>query len=100
MAVPVTPITANLDEAFDVKITLFSKLTLNLIAPVNYLTETINLIISEVVHLGLRVDAGLRQNLVAQGTPNAMNILQGHPDLLISGYIYSSDTWHLLSPYC
>jgi hypothetical protein len=72
---PVTPITANLNKAFYVKITLFSKLTFNLISPVNYLTETINLIIGEVVHLGLRINASLRQNLVAHGTTNTMNIL-------------------------
>jgi hypothetical protein len=59
MAVPDTPVTANLDETFNVKVNLFSKLTLNLIPSVNQLSETINLIFSKVVHLSIRADTGL-----------------------------------------
>jgi hypothetical protein len=57
--VPDTPVAANLNETFNVKVNLFSKLTLNPIPVVNQLSETINLIFSKVVYLNIRADAGL-----------------------------------------
>jgi hypothetical protein len=60
-----TPVTANLNETFNVKVSFFSELTLNTILPVNKLAETVNLIFSKVVHFDARVDASLSQNLLA-----------------------------------
>jgi hypothetical protein len=59
VAVPDTTVATNLDETLDVKVGLFSKLTLNPISPVNQLSETINLIFSKVVHFSIRADTGL-----------------------------------------
>jgi len=59
MTMPDTPIAANLAEALDIKGDLFSKLTLNLILPVNKLSETINLFVSKAVRLGIRINTGL-----------------------------------------
>jgi hypothetical protein len=57
--VPDTPVAANLNETFNVKVNLFSKLTLNPIPVVNQLSETINLIFGKVVYLSIRADTGL-----------------------------------------
>jgi len=62
---PDAPVTTNLDEALDVKVNLFSKLTLSPILSVNKLPKAINLIFSKVAYLNIRVDTSLRQNLLA-----------------------------------
>jgi hypothetical protein len=59
VAVPDTSVATNLDETLDVKVDLFSKLTLNPVPPVNQLSETINLIFSEAIHPSIRTDIGL-----------------------------------------
>jgi len=59
MTMPDTPIATYLNKTLDIKVNLFSKLTLNLMLPVNNLSETINLFIGKVIHLGIRTDTGL-----------------------------------------
>jgi len=71
-----TTVAPNFNETLDVKVALFSKPTLNLILPVNKLSETVNFLFSKVAHLGVRTDISLGQNLLAQGRTNAINILQ------------------------
>jgi len=65
MTMPDTSVAANLDEALNVKVNLFSKFSLNPILPVNKLAKTINLIFSKVTHLNIRTNAGLVQNPLA-----------------------------------
>jgi hypothetical protein len=45
MAMPDAAIAANLNKALDVEVNLLSQLTLNIILPVNNLSEAINLIL-------------------------------------------------------
>jgi len=59
MTVPDTPIATNFAEALDIKVNLFSKLTLNLILMVNKLSETINLAFSKVIRLSIEIDTSL-----------------------------------------
>jgi len=59
MPMPGTPIATNFDEALDIKVNLFSKLALNLILPVNKLSETISLFFSKAACLNIRTDTGL-----------------------------------------
>jgi hypothetical protein len=54
-----TPIAANLNETFDVKVNLFSKFTLDPILVTDKVSEAINLVIGKVIHPGIRVNAGL-----------------------------------------
>jgi len=56
---PDTSIATNLDEPLDIKVNLFSKLTLNLIRMVNNLSETLNLVFSKVIRLSIRIDTSL-----------------------------------------
>jgi len=72
---PETPVAANLDEALDVEVNLFSKVTLNPVLVVNHFPELINLVIGKVAHLDIRADAGLSQNLLARRSPDAIDIL-------------------------
>jgi len=57
--VPDTPIAANFNKALDIKVNLSSKLSLNLMLPVNNLPEAINLPFSKTVCLNLRIDTSL-----------------------------------------
>jgi len=75
MTMPDTPIATNLNKALDVEVNLFSKLTLNIIPPVNNLSETINLAFSQVTHLSIWINASLCQNPLAQARTNAIDIL-------------------------
>jgi hypothetical protein len=59
MAMPSTPVTANLNEALDVKVNLFSEFALDMIFLVNKLAETVNFFFSEVTRHNIRVDASL-----------------------------------------
>jgi len=56
---PNTPIAPDLNETLDVKVNLFSKLTLNPILVVNKLSETVDFLFSKVTHLGIRTDISL-----------------------------------------
>jgi len=56
---PEAPVAPDLSKTFDVKVNLFSKLTLNLILPVNKLPETVDFFFGKVTHLDIRTDIGL-----------------------------------------
>jgi hypothetical protein len=56
---PDTPIAVNVDETSDVKVNLFSKLTLNPMLVVNKHPETINLFFSKAIRLSIRINASL-----------------------------------------
>jgi hypothetical protein len=53
MAMPDTPIAANFHKAFDIKVDIFPKLSLNLMLPVNNLPEAINLLFGKFIRLNL-----------------------------------------------
>jgi len=59
MAMSGASVATNLNETFDIKVNLFSKVTFNLILSVNQLSETINLIFSKVIHLNIWLDTRL-----------------------------------------
>jgi len=98
MTMPETPVAANLNKTLDIKVNLFSEFTLNHELSADKVSEAINFIIGKAIHLGIRVDTGLRQNLPTQGRADAIDILQRNPNLFISGYIHPSYTCHLLPP--
>jgi hypothetical protein len=75
MTMPEATIAANLDEAFDIKVNLFSKLTFNPVLPVNYLTKAVHLTLGKAICLGIRADVSLRQNLTAHGGANSVDVL-------------------------
>ena len=56
---PYTPVATNLNKTLDVEVNLFSNLTLNLILPVNKLSDMINLIFSKTTHSSIMADTSL-----------------------------------------
>jgi len=75
MTMPDTPIATNLNKALDIEVNFLSKLPLNIIPPVNNLSDTIDLLFSQVTYLSIGIDASLCQNLLAQARTNAIDIL-------------------------
>ena len=76
MAMPEPAITANLDQALDIEINLFSKVTLNPVLFVDNLSKVIDFLLGKVLNPRIRGDLGLSQNPLAQGGTDAVNILQ------------------------
>jgi hypothetical protein len=72
---PEPTIATNLNKTLDIKVNHFPQFTLNTLPPVDNLAETINLIISKVIHLGLSSDICLSQNFPTQGRANPIDIL-------------------------
>jgi hypothetical protein len=95
MTMPDTTVATNLNETLYIKVNRFPQFTLNLLFLVDNLSETINLIIGEVIHLGLSSNTRLSQNFPTQGGTNPIDILQRDPNLFILGYIYTSYARHL-----
>jgi len=56
MTMAVAPVATNFNKTLDVKVNLFSKVTLNLILMVNNLSETVDLSLSEAICLGVRAN--------------------------------------------
>jgi len=75
MPMPDTPITVNLNETPDIQVNLFSEIALYPVPPVNKLSETVNLFLSKVIRLNIRINSCLSQNFLAQGRANTINIL-------------------------
>jgi len=65
VAVPVTPVAANLSKALDVEADLFLEFTFDPILPVNVLSEPVDLLLGKVICLGLGIYTGIIQNLMA-----------------------------------
>jgi len=59
MSVPDTPIAANFNKAFDIKVNLFSEFTLNPVLTVNNLPDTIKLVFGKLIRFNIRVDSSL-----------------------------------------
>ena len=72
---PETAVTANFNEALDIKVNFFPEVTLNLILPVNNLPETVNLIFSKTIRFGISTNTCLGQNPPAQLRTNTIDIL-------------------------
>jgi hypothetical protein len=75
MPMPAAPIATNLHKALDIEVNLLPQFPLDIILPVNNLPETIDLLFSQVIHLGRGVDVSLGYNLLAQAGTNAIDIL-------------------------
>jgi hypothetical protein len=76
VAMPDTTIATNLNKSLDIKVNLFSGVTLNSILPVNNLSELVNLIFSEMTYPSIWSNIGPAYNALTQARTNAIDILQ------------------------
>jgi hypothetical protein len=92
--VPDTSITLDLDEPLDIHAHLASQVALNKMLFVHGLTDAVYLFFGEVAHACVRVDVGLRNDMLRGGRPDTKDIGQGNLYSLISWYIYAGNSCH------
>jgi hypothetical protein len=91
---PHATIATDLNKPLDVEIYLFPEFPLNPICPVDELTDTVNLLFTKLLHLGIGIDPGAGEDLLAQGGSDAIDILQGDLNPLVFRNIYPCNTRH------
>jgi len=62
---PAASITTNLDKPLDVEVDLLPELPLHPISLIDELADTVNLLLTKLSHLGIRIDPGAGQYLSA-----------------------------------
>src|SRR5439155_10555712 len=71
------PVRADLLEALDVQRDLATEIALDLVAPIDELTEPVDLVFGEIADPGVGVDIGLRQDLLGRRQAEAVDVGQG-----------------------
>ena len=92
--VPNAAIALDLDEALDVHAHLTPQVALNDVLFVNCLADAVDLFFGEVAHPSIRVDVGLRNNMLRGGRPNTKYIGQGNFHSLITRDVYTGNSCH------
>jgi hypothetical protein len=83
--VPLTAITANFHQTFDVKAYSFSEIAFHFTIFLDDATQLGRLFFGQVFHLGVPINTGLIQYLLRPGTPDTINIGQTNFDSLVMG---------------
>jgi hypothetical protein len=89
-------IRADLDEALDVERHLAAQVALDLVAPVDELTQPVDLLFGQVAHPRVRVDVRLRQDLLAGRQTDPEDVGEGDLHPLLAGDVDAGDTCHRL----
>src|SRR5205807_1727252 len=84
-AVTDAAVRADLDQPLDVERDLPAKVTLHLVAPVDELAEAVDLLFGEIPDAGVRVDVGLRQDLLTGGQAETVDVRERDLDPLLAG---------------
>src|SRR5690606_16957814 len=97
-AVPEPPVAADVHEALDVHLHLAAQIALDHVLALNHLAKAVHLVLREVAHPGVRVDLGLREDLIGRRTADAVNVRQRHLNPLVTGQIDSGDSCQQPAP--
>ena len=93
---PHTPVAANLGEPLDVHCNLTAEITLDGVVMVNHFTQGGLLVLGQVLHTGVGIDAGLCQDLLGAGASNAVDIRETNFNSFFAGQVNTSNTCHIL----
>jgi hypothetical protein len=94
---PEPPVAADFYKPFNVEVDFFPEFAFHMILLIDYFSQLIDFGFGKVFNSCFRRDSGLGQYFNAIRRPDAKNVLQRDPCLLIYRYVYSSDTWHISS---
>src|SRR5688572_29392416 len=92
------PVRADLLEPLDVERRLAPQVAAGLVAPVDELSEAVDLLLREVADARVRVDARLDEDLLGRGQADAEDVGEGDLDPLLAGDVLAGDTCHLPTP--
>ena len=90
-------VAADLAEALDVHSGLAAQVALDEVVMLNGVTELSLLLLGQVLHPGVGVDAGLGQHLGGPAGSDAVDIGQSNFDPLVAGKINTRNTCHTFS---
>ena len=91
---PDATIAADLNQALDVQGDVSSQVALNGIMLVDIFTEFGCVVLREVLHPDIRVNAGRRKDVLCGLLADSVNIGQTDLDSFFAGQVYTSDTSH------
>src|SRR5579875_1488438 len=91
------PVAVDLDQPLNVLSHLAPQVALDDVLAVDHLTDAVDLVVGEVAHAGVGVDAGLLQDLGGAGRPDAVDIAQRDLNPLVPGNIDTGDPSHRAS---
>jgi len=92
--VPESAITAYIDKPFDIHTDFFSEVALDLLALFDDLTDFIDLVLREILHLLILIDLGLMENLICLRAADSKNIRQANLNSLLRRKCDSCDSCH------
>src|SRR4029079_4232690 len=88
----------DLDQALDVERHLPAKVTLDLDPAVDHLAQAVDLLLGQIAHPGVRVDAGRLEDLLAGRQSDAVDVGEGDLDPLPARDVDAGDTCHVRLP--
>src|SRR6478609_4927055 len=97
-AVAATLVAADLDLAADVRLDLTSEVTLDLEVGLDLVAKLDQLLVTERVDPGVRVDAGGGQELLGAGTADAVDVGECDLDALVAREVDTNEACHVAFP--
>ena len=89
-----TAVATDIHEPLDVHGSLGAQRALDLVIALDLTTETIHIVVIEILGASVRVDTTRRDDFLRAGRANAEDIRQCDLDALTTREIYASDTCH------
>ena len=96
---PATLVAADLDLAADVGLDLTAEVTLELVVRLDRVAELDELVVTEGVHPGVRVDTGGGEDLLGAGTADAVDVGERDLDALVAREVDSNKACHVLAGF-
>ena len=96
-----TTVAADFHQALDVQGNLTAEVAFHLQVLFDVITQLADLILGEILHSGVGIDADLRENLLGSGQADTLDIGQADFHALFSGQVYARNACHVLKtpPY-
>jgi hypothetical protein len=87
---------ADLLEPLDVQRDFAAEIAARLVPAIDELAEPVDLLLREIPDAGVRIDAGLDQDLLGRGQPDPEDVGEGDLDPLLARNVLAGDTCHAL----
>src|SRR5688572_11908959 len=98
LAVPDAAVAADLHQPLDVLADLLAQVALDAPFVLDHLADPARLVLGEVPHLGGRRHPRLGEDRLCARAPDAVDVRQPDPDLLVLGEVHSCDPCHIRLP--
>ena len=93
---PQAAIAADLHQALDVHGNFAAQVALYLDVVVNVVAQLADIILGQILHAGIGIDARMLDDIVGDVAANAVDVRQGDLDSLLPGKVDTSNSCHVL----